>query len=224
MNLSLVMFKSDGTRRDFPVTKDRVVIGRKPSCDLRIPLSSVSRQHCEIRMEGDKAVVCDLGSSNGTFHNSVRIQEQELAAGDALIIGPVVFTVVIDGQPEEIEPVHSYLDERGEDGSGHATQEQPAHDGADLGQGSAEFPAHTGEEESFSPTADLDDPLAALERMAAAEDDSRDVEFGNPANDEDQQQAQAQNPLDEDDGLELLGDEDEIEPEPKQSKGKRRNR
>lgn len=107
MNVSLVMFKVDGTRRDFPVEKDRIVIGRTSSCDLRIPLSSVSRQHCEVRVEGDQARLRDLGSSNGTYHNSVRIQEVTLKPGDEIAIGPVIFLVTIDGQPENLQPVRS---------------------------------------------------------------------------------------------------------------------
>ena len=74
-NHVLAMFKSDGTRRDFSLAKDRTIIGRKVNCDLRIPLTSVSRQHCEVTIDGDKVQVKDLGSSNGTYHNSVRVQE-----------------------------------------------------------------------------------------------------------------------------------------------------
>lgn len=107
MQVSLVMFKADGTRRDFPVTKARFVIGRTTVCDLRIPLASVSRQHCEIRVEGSKVYLRDLGSSNGTQHNSVRVQEVTLKPGDEIAIGSVVFTVVLDGQPQRIKPVRS---------------------------------------------------------------------------------------------------------------------
>ncbi|MCC7192691.1 MAG: FHA domain-containing protein [Phycisphaeraceae bacterium] len=107
MNLSLVMFKSDGARRDFAIEKARIVIGRTNNCDLRIPLSSVSRQHCEVRVEGDKAILRDLGSSNGTYHNSVRIQEVVLRPGDEISVGSVVFFVTIDGQPENLQPVRS---------------------------------------------------------------------------------------------------------------------
>src|SRR5688572_27234320 len=111
MQVSLVMFKSDGTRRDFPVSRDRLIVGRKNNCDLRIPLSSVSRQHCEIRVEGDTVKVRDLGSSNGTFHNSIRVQEAVLAPGDEVVVGPVVFTVVINGEPTTIKPVKSSMED-----------------------------------------------------------------------------------------------------------------
>jgi len=115
MDVTLVMFKADGTRRDFPIRKDRIVIGRKNTCGLRIPLSAISRQHCEIRVTSDGIVVNDLGSSNGTYHNSIRVQEAELTAGDEVSVGPVVFTVVVDGRPAEIRPVRTVLDQTAED-------------------------------------------------------------------------------------------------------------
>lgn len=91
------MLKSDGTRRDFPLTRSRTILGRTSEADLRIPLPSVSRRHCEVAIEGDVLRVRDLGSSNGTNHNSVRVSEATLAAGDRIEIGGVEFLVVIDG-------------------------------------------------------------------------------------------------------------------------------
>ena len=111
MDASLVMFKADGSRRDFPLREGSMVVGRKNSCELRIPLSSVSRQHCEISLEGDQIKLKDLGSSNGTYHNSIRVQEAELEAGDEVVVGPVVFTVVVDGVPSDIKPVHTIVDQ-----------------------------------------------------------------------------------------------------------------
>lgn len=108
-NLALAMFKSDGTRRDFPLVKDRVVIGRKNNCDLRIPLTAVSRQHCEVTIDQSQVTVKDLGSSNGTYHNNVRVQEATLSAGDELVVGPVVFTLIVDGQPADIKPVRTVV-------------------------------------------------------------------------------------------------------------------
>ena len=110
MNVTLVMFKEDGTRRDFPILKKRLVVGRKSSCGLRIPLSAISRHHCEVSLTDDGIVLKDLGSSNGTYHNSIRVQEAELAAGDEVMVGPVVFTVVVDGKPATVAPVRTILD------------------------------------------------------------------------------------------------------------------
>lgn len=162
MQVSLVMFKADGSRRDFPLNRDRIVIGRKNNCDLRIPLSSVSRQHCEVRLEDDEVKVRDLGSSNGTYHNSVRVQEATLAAGDEVVVGPVVFTVVIDGEPQDIKPVRSLL--ASQSGTGDQTQVDSA-----LGEANNHEHLPDIEPEMHSPTVDLDDPIAALEKLAEAE-------------------------------------------------------
>ena len=121
MDVTLVMFKSDGTRRDFPIRRPKVLMGRTNTCDLRIPLSSVSRRHCELMLADDEISVRDLGSSNGTFLNDQRIKESPLEAGDELTIGPVVFTVVVDGKPSEIEPVRSAVG--GPAGAGPTSQD-----------------------------------------------------------------------------------------------------
>ncbi len=101
MDVSLVMYKADGQRRDFPMQGESVVVGRAKNCDLRIPLSQVSREHCCIEQREDGLYLRDLGSSNGTFHNQQRVQEAKLEAGDRVTIGPVHFMTVIDGQPSD---------------------------------------------------------------------------------------------------------------------------
>ncbi len=153
MSVVLVMFKADGTRRDFPVSKPSIIVGRKNNCDLRVPLSSVSRHHCELLLEDDAVVLKDLGSSNGTFCNDKRVQETDLEPGDRISIGPVVFTVVIDGEPGEIEPVRSVLEDPNENNAGN-TMIAPS-------------PVESPREVSMSD--DDDDPLQALERLAGDE-------------------------------------------------------
>ena len=110
MKVSLVMSSSGMAPRYFAVNKQRVIVGRKNTCDLRIPLLAVSRQHCEITIELDQVRVRDLGSKNGTYRNYIRIQETVLLPGDQLRIGPVVFTIVVDGRPDQIDLVHSVLE------------------------------------------------------------------------------------------------------------------
>lgn len=104
MDVSLVMFKSDGTRRDFAMHGPHMVLGRTIACDLRIPLPSVSRKHCELLIKDQTLLLRDLGSSNGTFHNGSRVQQARLLPGDEIGVGPVRLIVVIDGKPAKIEP------------------------------------------------------------------------------------------------------------------------
>jgi len=107
MGVVMVMFRPDGQRRSFSVTRDMTVIGRREDCDLRIPLGDVSRKHCRLILDGENIKVEDLGSSNGTYRNGERVQQTELTAGDTLQIGPVVFVLQVDGFPadEDLTPI-----------------------------------------------------------------------------------------------------------------------
>ena len=53
----------------------------------------------------------DLNSSNGVIHNGAKSKQGTLKAGDELVIGPVVFTIMIDGKPAKITPIRTILDE-----------------------------------------------------------------------------------------------------------------
>jgi pSer/pThr/pTyr-binding forkhead associated (FHA) protein len=106
MQAVLVMFRNDGERRSFSISREMMVIGRRQDCDLMIPLGEISRKHCRILRDGDTLRLEDLGSSNGTFHNGRRVQEAVLEPGDTVQVGPVSFVVQVDGVPsdDEIQP------------------------------------------------------------------------------------------------------------------------
>ncbi len=110
MDVTLVMFKEDGTRRDFEMERDSIVIGRSGDCDFQIPLAVVSRRHCKVSRKGGRLVVKDLGSSNGTYLNDKRVLQAEIKPGDVLKVGPVIFTVVVDGKPTEVKQLLSILE------------------------------------------------------------------------------------------------------------------
>lgn len=182
-NLALAMFKSDGTRRDFPLVKNRVVIGRKVNCDLRIPLTAVSRQHCELTIDDALVSVKDLGSSNGTYHNDVRVQDADLIAGDELAVGPVVFTLIVDGQPEDIKPVRTIVksDNSGPHAGVATTSPEPVQSSAvDIDvEDDLELPAMLEDDTEGSSIEMDDDPITALESLASGDESNEfdDIEF-----------------------------------------------
>ena len=103
MNISLVLLKKDGTKKVFPVRDKATTLGRGSECDLCIPLQVVSRRHCQLSQEENTLKVRDLSSSNGTFLNGQKIgDETEAKPGDHLQVGPLTFTIQIDGQPVDI--------------------------------------------------------------------------------------------------------------------------
>ncbi len=102
MDVQLIMFRDDGAKRVFTLNSGTTVIGRKEECTIRIPVASVSRRHAEMIVSADDVAVKDLGASNGTFRNNERvINSEQVSAGDQITIGPVVFTVRIDGVPAD---------------------------------------------------------------------------------------------------------------------------
>ena len=148
MDVRLVMFRVDGTRVDFRLTKPVTTIGRREACDIRIPLAEVSRKHVEVHVDEVSVRVKDAGSANGTYVNNRRVAEEKLAPGDVLIVGPVVFTVQVDGDPSEIRQVKTKLKSRGK----RAAVEKAAASGS---SGAAILDEET-------------DPISALEALASS--------------------------------------------------------
>ncbi len=105
MKVTLNVARSTGEVKEITLKKPVTVLGRGSECDLRIPIESCSRQHCEVRLENDRVFVKDLDSSNGTYINNEKIAEAEVEPGDALTIGPVVIRFRINGDPEELPPL-----------------------------------------------------------------------------------------------------------------------
>lgn len=64
-------------------------IGRNATNDFRVHDATVSSFHCEIVLSSDAVLVHDLGSTNGTFIDGVRIEESGLTAGQVLKLGSV---------------------------------------------------------------------------------------------------------------------------------------
>ena len=171
MQVVLVMFRAEGERRSFSVTREVTVIGRREDCDLRIPVSEVSRKHCRIVMEEGAVRAEDLGSSNGTFHNGKRISGSvTLEPGDSLEVGPVVFVLQIDGTPpdDELAPF--------KDRAAHDLDDSLAHHPPEMPPEDPEHAAEHLEELEHAPPAPI--PMADHEDGEPLELDLSDAEAG----------------------------------------------
>jgi len=174
MDVNFIMMKTGGTPKDFPIRDGTTVIGRGEECTLRVPLQDVSRRHCEV-LKGDELKVRDLASSNGTYVNGQRVNEAVLKAGDRISVGPVVFTVRIDGEPAEVKPFPTRVRKPSAPPKPPAAtageEEEEIVDAAVADAGAAE------EEEIIDLEADVptgekedSDPISALEALAAETD------------------------------------------------------
>jgi pSer/pThr/pTyr-binding forkhead associated (FHA) protein len=102
MDVNLVLLKKNGLHKSFPLPSSVTVIGRRHNCDLRIPLTSVSKKHCQLNHDGGVLKIRDLDSRNGTHLNGKRIDEAAIQPGDSIKIGPLTFVLQIDGQPQTV--------------------------------------------------------------------------------------------------------------------------
>lgn len=82
-----LIVKQGGQSREVPLTKDTLSIGRTPENDIELKDSLISRKHTSIVKKGDRYVVYDLGSSNGTFVNRERVEMKPLDNGDVIRVG-----------------------------------------------------------------------------------------------------------------------------------------
>lgn len=73
--------------------EDGIKIGRSSHCDIIFPGTHLSREHIQLRINGDHLQVKDLGSANGTFINDLRIDEGLLYPGDKLRLDVYNFKV-----------------------------------------------------------------------------------------------------------------------------------
>jgi DNA-binding NtrC family response regulator len=73
--------------REFQVNSDTFTIGSGRSSDLMVEDSTVSRRHCEIQLIPDGYSIRDLGSTNGTYVQGVRIKSAFLDEGTEFQLG-----------------------------------------------------------------------------------------------------------------------------------------
>lgn len=78
---------SSAVGRMYRVTKDEIVLGRGIQSDILVDDDGVSRYHAKIVLRGDKRVLIDLDSTNGTFLNGAKAKEAVLQEGDKIQMG-----------------------------------------------------------------------------------------------------------------------------------------
>ncbi|MCC7382470.1 MAG: FHA domain-containing protein [Deltaproteobacteria bacterium] len=106
-----------------------IVIGRHRDSLLRLKEAGISRRHLTVQLEGDRLILEDLGSANGTLVNGRRIAGKvEVQASDAIQIGSFTLRVralipasararASSGVSEEDTKVEAVLSVEGSNGS-----------------------------------------------------------------------------------------------------------
>jgi DNA-binding NtrC family response regulator len=85
--IHLVVEKGGQVGQSLELTSELVKVGKAPDNDLIIDHPTVSRYHCQIRKDGERYVVTDLGSTNGTFVDGAQVREAFLNPGSLIEVG-----------------------------------------------------------------------------------------------------------------------------------------
>jgi len=87
----LQIYPLDLNRRLVELSGNGLLVGRDPASDIVINDQSVSRRHSRIERHENGYIVVDLGSTNGTHVNEVRIAKAPLSSGDCIQFGSFIY-------------------------------------------------------------------------------------------------------------------------------------
>lgn len=90
----------DNVLKDIPLDKDIITVGRRPDNTIHIDNLAVSGFHAKIFREGERFVIEDMNSLNGTFVNGAKISKAVLKNGDNVLIGKHTLSFELPETPE----------------------------------------------------------------------------------------------------------------------------
>jgi hypothetical protein len=113
-NLPVIRIISQNESRLHLVDRDKFVIGRSPEVEIILLSNSISRKHLSIEVRDQGLLIEDLGSSNGSFLNDMRLEVGKKYP--VPLLTPIrlgnsgdVITVDLMERPMEFDQYHSLL-------------------------------------------------------------------------------------------------------------------
>jgi DNA-binding NtrC family response regulator len=85
-------------------------IGTAKGNDLQLVDPTVSRFHCELRVRGDAVALRDVGSTNGTIVDGLRVRDADIPPGALLHVGQTLVRVEVGDEPAfvDVSDKHSF--------------------------------------------------------------------------------------------------------------------
>jgi DNA-binding NtrC family response regulator len=100
----LVLLNTEQAGQTYPLTNAGLRLGKAPDNDVVIDHPTVSRNHMVVKRQGERFLVQDLGSTNGTFVDGAQIREAYLKPGSLLEMGDVQLRFQSKVAPVQIAP------------------------------------------------------------------------------------------------------------------------
>ena len=108
----LVVVTGKDERKEVLLQKRAVTIGTLGDSDLALTDPTVSRSHAVVEEKADGYLLRDLGSTNGTFLDGVKVREAYLSAGSVIRLGQT--EIAFSPVEERVENLRSSSDRFGE--------------------------------------------------------------------------------------------------------------
>ena len=99
MNPRVVFIAGPLKGSTYELGEEALSVGRDSTNAVRLADSLLSRRHCRVERDGNRLLLIDLESLNGTFVNGRPVREHALADGDRVTIGESCF-IFLDGEGE----------------------------------------------------------------------------------------------------------------------------
>ena len=80
----------------------RVLVGQSAACTIRLSDRTVSRRHVALDVAGRQVRVVDLGSTNGTLINGIRVNDAVIHGGEIIQVGNTSFRLELDTQSSPV--------------------------------------------------------------------------------------------------------------------------
>jgi len=106
---AIIGMSGDVKGKTYPLDRDVLSIGRSKDNTLVLDNPTVSGHHCSISRDGDRFVLKDLESTNGTRLNAKDVSESKLRPKDLIQVGSVEFMFDAEGVMDAVE-THSYAE------------------------------------------------------------------------------------------------------------------
>jgi diguanylate cyclase (GGDEF)-like protein len=83
----LVVLAGASVGEMYKIESEETIIGRGQRAHIRLFDDGISREHARVSVEGSRIMLSDLGSTNGTYCNGLKVDKKELADGDKILVG-----------------------------------------------------------------------------------------------------------------------------------------
>lgn len=87
----LEVIKGKETGKIFYLDHEEILVGRHEDCDIEVEDAEISRKHLRLFTDNKRWFVQDLGSTNGTYVNKLRVDRYMVNPGDKIRVGQTQF-------------------------------------------------------------------------------------------------------------------------------------